>query len=573
MKFKNLYLPIYISLWSVFIFLQSCEEAPKKTPTKKINTTEIDRLLELGYKYNDKAKFDSSYYYFNKAKYAAEVKKDTSRIIHSLGWMAQIQNNFGDYSASETTLTEAFPLLKNTKKYPYGIYNIYITMGNTYLFTFNYDKALFYYKKILTFENDKLNRLLIKNNIATVYMEKKEYGKAVQLLLPLISKKEILNDSLNYVKILDNLGYCYYKVGNSKGIDYLNLALKINKKIKSDWKVSANYYRLSEYYEKKNPDLAYNYAYLAYKNATKINAVNDRLLSLALLIKNSNGNQLKEFSLNYVHINDSITKVRQMARNQFAKMKYDYKKEKEENEMLKAQTALVHEKQKNKNLLFLFIICAGSSITLLLYFYLTLKNKKEKIKTSYETETRISKKLHDELANDVYQTMAFTETQDLSSLENREVLLNNLDAIYSRTRNISKENSVIETGIHFVTNLKEMLSSFNTNEVNVLINGLDTINWSTMEISKKITVYRVLQELLVNMKKHSQCSLAVITFNKNENRLKIDYNDNGAVKSKEEINLKNGLLNIESRIQAIKGTFAFDAKSNKGFKVSFSFPI
>jgi hypothetical protein len=40
--------------------------------------------------------------------------------------------------------------------------------------------------------------------------------------------------------------------------------------------------------------------------------------------------------LQYLHINDSIKKVRQQAKNQFAKIKYDFK-EKDENIELKAQ--------------------------------------------------------------------------------------------------------------------------------------------------------------------------------------------------------------------------------------------
>ena len=50
-----------------------------------------------------------------------------------------------------------------------------------------------------------------------------------------------------------------------------------------------------------------------------------------------------------------------------------------------------------------------------LYYYLKNRNKKEKAEAVYQSETRISKKLHDELANDVYQTMAFVETQDLQN--------------------------------------------------------------------------------------------------------------------------------------------------------------
>jgi signal transduction histidine kinase len=169
--------------------------------------------------------------------------------------------------------------------------------------------------------------------------------------------------------------------------------------------------------------------------------------------------------------------------------------------------------------------------------------------------------------------MAFAETQDLSSSQNKEILLTHLDTIYSRTRNISKENSAIDTGIHFVDGLKEMMSSFNTDAVNILINSMDSINWNALETNKKIIIYRVLQELLVNMKKHSHCSLVVITFKKIENKLQIDYSDNGLGAALDKINSRNGLQNVENRILAIKGTITFDTKPEKGFKTSFTIPI
>jgi hypothetical protein len=71
--------------------------------------------------------------------------------------------------------------------------------------------------------------------------------------------------------------------------------------------------------------------------ATTINSVDDRLECLELIIRNSTRNEAKEYSLQYLHINDSIKKVRQQAKNQFAKIKYDFKKEKDENIELKAQ--------------------------------------------------------------------------------------------------------------------------------------------------------------------------------------------------------------------------------------------
>jgi hypothetical protein len=67
---------------------------------------------------------------------------------------------------------------------------------------------------------------------------------------------------------------------------------------------------------------------LPIKKATTINSVDDRLECLELIIRNSTRNEAKEYSLQYLHINDSIKKVRQQAKNQFAKIKYDFKKRK-----------------------------------------------------------------------------------------------------------------------------------------------------------------------------------------------------------------------------------------------------
>jgi signal transduction histidine kinase len=75
------------------------------------------------------------------------------------------------------------------------------------------------------------------------------------------------------------------------------------------------------------------------------------------------------------------------------------------------------------------------------------------------------------------------------------------------------------------------------------------------------------------MKKHSQCSLVVVAIKKNENTIVVDYNDNGIGMKNDEFILKNGLQNVENRIDAIKGTINFDASSGKGFKVTFSFPV
>ncbi|MDI5951109.1 tetratricopeptide repeat-containing sensor histidine kinase [Flavobacterium yafengii] len=557
---------------SFFLILHSCEKKTLNNPEKKHNTAEIDRLINLGDKFFEKSEYDSSYYYFNKAKSACNEKKDVSKIIYSISNLATIQQNQGDYSGSETTAMEAIPFLEKTTNPKYK-WNIYTIIGINYLYAYDYENALYYYNKALNLKTDELRKSDIKNNIAVIYMEKEDYNLAIRILQPLSLKKEVINNSEAFSRVIDNLGYSYFKVGNSKALAYLNQSLEIKVKKKDDWGLIGSYYHLSEFYQKSNPNLATDYALMTYKKATKLKNIEGQLLSLKLLIELNTGNKSKEYSLKYLDINDSITKVRQKAKNQFAKIKYDSKKEKEENLKLKAQKVLESEHQKKRNLILYLVVGIITVISISITNLLLARNKREKIKASYTTEIRIAKKLHDELANDVYHTMAFAETQDLSTNHNKEILISNLDTIYSRTRNISRENNSMETGPLFISDLKEMMSGFNTPEVNVITNGMDSINWMALDNNKKIIIYRVIQELLVNMKKHSKCSLVVLTLKKTKNKLQIDYTDNGVGATLEQLNLKNGLQNVENRIQAIKGIITFDTKSNKGFKVQFIIPI
>ena len=574
MILKKLLFPIYILLLLLLFVLQSCKKEQQNIRKSK-SIANYSKYITLAEKYFENQKNDSAFYYYNKIKSTSDVSTDNEKIIYSLLKMAIIQQNEGDYSSSETTATEALLLFqKDTNPaYKCSLFNI---LGINYENLYDYDNAVYYYNQAYNQADNELQKAVLKNNIAVVYMDKEDYRRSINILLPLTLKKEIPNGAENNARALDNLGYSYFLIGDAKSLEYLNQSLKIRKQIKDNFGIMASYIHFSEFYKESKPNESYNYARLAYEKATEINSVNTRLKSLALLVESSIGNESKKFSMLHLDINDSINKVRQKARNQFAKIKYDSKKEKEDNVNLKSQkaeNALQLERQKNRNLLLYFVVGIIIMISIFISNFLVAKNKREKIITSYNTEIRIAKKLHDELANDVYQTMAFAETQDLSTAHNKEVLLNNLETIYSRTRNISKENSIVETGAHFLPNLKEMMSGFNTNEVNILTNGIDSINWATIENNKKITIYRVLQELLVNMKKHSQCNLVVLTFKKNENKLQIEYSDNGIGATFDEKKSRNGLQNVENRIQAIKGTVTFDTKSNKGFKVTILFPI
>jgi signal transduction histidine kinase len=318
---------------------------------------------------------------------------------------------------------------------------------------------------------------------------------------------------------------------------------------------------LAEYYQKENDlETTTKWAKKAYQSATKAFIPDDRLEALNLLFTATSNNDLKnQYHESYIRINDSLQKARQQAKNQFAKIKYDSEKA---------------EAQKQTYQLRMYgsigLLILSFVIFVLLYRLTLQRNKRKVLETQYNTETKIAKRLHDELANDVHNTIAFAETQNLENEQNKETLLENLDTIYQRARNISNENKQISTGEAFVEQLKHMIHSYSSDTRNVILNtaALQDIQ---LKDEVKITLYRVLQELMVNMKKHSECSLVAIAFKNNGQFLEISYSDNGKG-SQNQLHTKNGLQNVENRIFSINGNITFDTEPDKGFKVKITIP-
>ena len=215
-------------------------------------------------------------------------------------------------------------------------------------------------------------------------------------------------------------------------------------------------------------------------------------------------------------------------------------------------------------------IACAFIISAFIIYILRQRHKKAKIIEVYNTENRISKQIHDELANDVFNVMSFAESQQTTN-PGQTKLLYDLNLVYQKTRDISRENNTIDTGENFNNVLREMLADYKTQSTNVITINFDSIAWNEIADHKKITAYRVLQELMVNMKKHSQADVVAIRFSCEHKNVTIHYKDNGKGLGSDKLLYKNGLKNAENRISAINGSLIFDT-STTGLKVICTFP-
>lgn len=263
----------------------------------------------------------------------------------------------------------------------------------------------------------------------------------------------------------------------------------------------------------------------------------------------------KEFEV-LKNINDSINHSLILSQNKYISEKYNYDKANDELRLNKV-------KRGRDQIIFTVGILFLLSVFALGYFLIQSKHKKEKLQQVYNTETRISKKVHDEVANDVFQIMT-----SLQRNSNRnEKIIDDLDQIYNKTRDISKQHAILDYDTNFEQALNDLLLSYNINTVNVIAKDISKINWESISKIKKNTIYKVLQELMINMTKHSKASVSVLTFNQNKKKVEIHYNDNGVG-----CNLKKhtGLQNVENRIESINGTISFDSEINNGFKAKIT---
>ncbi|WP_433779033.1 hypothetical protein [Flavobacterium anhuiense] len=559
-------------------------EKKQKNHHKADLAIKIKKTSEKAQAFFSAGKYDSAYFYFNKTQLLCDPKEDyPDEYVSSLNYMVEILQRYGNYYEAEDKLIKAFPYLEKTSDKKHGT-NAYTFMAYNYFYTYNTEKALYYHRKALKRAKSTFRKARILSEIAFVYIQQKKYREAKNILEPISKCKiadKITPSNTNIVRsaILYNLALSYIGLENhkKKALKCLNESLELTIPYNNDFDLISNYFGFYLYYSKQNnPELKKLYAEKSYYAAKRAKSAGNEIDRLADLLEADKAENSKKHWEIYTKKNDSLNLSRKTAKNQFADLIYDSKKDKEENLELKNQKAekeLQLQKQKNRAYISYVVISISIISLVFIYFYITTKGKKESNNEVFKNEMRISEKLKLELEKDIDKILLFTEDYDLEKEENKEKFLSHLNNIYLKTRNISRENSEIVTDENFEKALKEMISGYTNQNLNIITNGLNTFSWSKIDRVKKITLFRVLQEIFDQMKALNNPSLASIAFKKEKKNILITYTDNGnEISSKYDL-LEKRLQNVENRIETIKGTINFDANSESGFKISIKFPI
>ncbi len=556
---------------------------------------------DLGIIYYQRGEMDKALEAYEQSLAIREKLKDKTLIASSLNKIAIIYHELGNYSKALQKQLRVLKIYLEENNVKYIVYT-YLNIGELYNQLNDYEKALEYWNKALVANEklgDKYSLGIINTNKAIIFEKQKKYDFAIESLVKGAALFLEIKDFDAYSACLNNLGQTYVNTGDTKkGLEAFQKALDVSIKYEDSHgeakflcnlgivQTDLNNYKVAETYLLKSLGIAQKNHIVSVERAT--------FKALATLYIKKKDNKAMEYYLKYDQLKDTI--FSKESAKQIAEMqtKYETEKKEKENIELKRKTEvqqlqIANEDQKQKNQLIIILAIAITLVGISLFIYNKRKQLqklehagelaeaeklrfKDVIEAEEKERSRIAQDLHDGLGQ-----LLSTARLNVASLEDSVIAedkpdldrsLKIIDDACIEVRNISHNmmpSALIRLGLTPAIN--ELVNNVNATK-SVKIDFTTNVSESLGK-SLDITIYRVIQEVLNNMIKHSKADHINMLINKNANELKINIKDNGVGFDVEKIKESKGLgwKNIFSRVSMLNGTIKVESLLQKGTMV------
>ena len=481
--------------------------------------------------------------------------------------------------------------------------------------------------KIIDKTGNKKSSAFAKINLASIYASVNDHKSAIQTYLKAYKQLETLKmlDDSRMAVLAGNLATSYEEFGNSKSsILWSKRAIDWGKKTKSITGQFYGNYLMGYHLSKTKPDSAFIYiknalklaeesgrpAYLAKARSMnglimaemkKYPEAKANLLEAVKLMERNPGdndyietvrnlglvaNESGDYALSskylkeYILIKDSLN----VTKNQKLIHEFQAKYETEKKEKQIAEQKLKIQEQNAK---IWFAILGGIVLAAILGGIFLYHKKAEKLKLKQlqqekenailssfvlgeeRERNRISHELHDGVAAMIGAAKMSLESIPHLSQEKQMVQLSKVVGIledsHADIRHIAhnllpivlEKEGLIKATKHFANEINE------TKLVNILVSDHDS-NANEQPQQLQLMLFRIIQELVNNIVKHSQAKNAEIIFSKAQNSLQIEITDDGIGYDEAIDQANQGLYSISQRLKSIGGQFKISRKSSGG---------
>jgi two-component system, NarL family, sensor kinase len=563
---------------------------------------------DLGIIFYDKENYDTAIYLYNMAVGMRQKMNDErgiAKLYNKIGIVYQRQGKFAEALDFQLKALPLFEKFKDDIGVSYSLNNIGILQQNLG----RYDEAIIYQQRSIAIKEkigDKIGLAGSYVNIANIYLLKEDFARGEDYYKKAVDVSRSLDNKEYLANALNNLGGLHLRAKKyDAAIPYINESYQVRAELKDTKGMVSCMTNLGEIYiEKKMYDTAS--ALLNDALQRGLNAVNcapevNKIYQSLSKLYERTGDMPKALEMykKYATTKDSL--FNDDLSKKFAELEVKYetvKKEQiiEQNEHKQAQDA------KDKKILQSIIIGIAGVVLLasLLIYSQNRKNKAKKeaqfqqtlrqqqeaatkavIEAEEEERKRIARDLHDGVGQ-----MMSAAKMNLSSFESNiqfnnteqrlafEKIIGLVDESCKEVRSVSHNmmpNALLKSSL--ASAVQDFIDKLDkkTLQVHLFTEGLN----DRLDSNVETVLYRVIQECVNNVIKHSGANTLDITVIKDKDGISATIEDNG--KGFDVSNTKNftgiGMKNILTRVEYLKGTVEFDSIPGKGTAVVIHVPL
>ena len=544
---------------------------------------------------------------YNEALKIRKKQNDIHGIADIKSNMGIIHSEQGNYDKALKQYFDARKLREKIKD-KFGCASSEINIGNIFFLQNNYPKALHYYVaslKTMKELNSSYEVALLLNNIGLIYSAQKNYEKSLNYFFECLSVVRQIGDEDGEGNALSLIGEVYAKQKEYlKATEYYSLSIKIFEHLNNKRALAESYALLGTISDSLNDTKkAIEYYTLQLNLATEIGSkknIREANLHFSNLYKKTkNFEKAYSYFLAYSAVKDSMFNETNTKLINEIEAKYEDEKKQKKIKLLVKENQikqLAIDNGKNKlyaSLLGIILLVVTGFLLFQLNRIRTRKKRHQEILRQKELKTkaiilaqeaeqvRIAKDLHDGVGQLLtglklgWQNIV-SDMNDSSDPVKEKIISSGiiLNEAANEVRSISHQmmpRSLSESGL--VVAIEDMLNnSLKHSSIQYEFEHSNITNRFSKEI--EITIFRITQELVNNILKHSEASIVNVQLFKNKNQLVLLVEDNGKGFKFDELKEKGlGLMNIVTRAKLIGGEVNFEEGPFKGTTATIRIPI